>query len=73
MLVLRGHRHQLRDLLTDPRRVTIARQRGIRGDLRTVQRDHREICQPRHRTQPQPFREQTLKRPLVIDHEPGDC
>ena len=53
-------------------RVAVAVKRRIGRHLGAVQRDHRQIHQPRRRAQPQPRHEQPLKRLLVIDDKPRD-
>ena len=71
-LILASYRHQLRDFPPDPLAVTVASKRRVGRDLRSVERDHRQIHQPRRRAQPQPLNEQPLKRLLLINDKPRD-
>ncbi|HMC93702.1 MAG TPA: hypothetical protein VKO16_02915 [Polyangia bacterium] len=56
--ILCGERHQLAALPLDPVRPAVTVQRRVRGDLRAIQRNHREIRQARRRAQPHPLHEQ---------------
>ena len=57
--------HLVQQFARDPLIAAVRVHRGIRRDLRAIDRDHPDVHQPRLRTQPQNIREQVSQRRLV--------
>ena len=63
------HRHRL---LSEPRPAAVGVDRGVRGDLRAVDRNRAEPCQPSLTSDHQDLAEQIGEHVLVLCPEPRD-